>query len=49
MRMWRQCSHFLMTLDDSKKAAFAITKTKTELKYDIKSKEFYITEGKQKC
>ena len=33
----------------AKNATFAITKTKTELKYDIKSKEFYITEGKQKC
>ena len=28
----------------AKNAAFAITKTKTELKYDIKNTKFYITE-----
>ena len=44
MRMWRQCSHFLMTLDDSKKAAFAITKPKYTFKDAIKNKEFYIME-----
>ena len=49
MRTWRQCSLFLMTLDDSKKAAFAITGRKINLKYAIKNKEFYITEEFTEC
>ena len=44
MRTWRQCSLFLMTLDDSKNAAFAITKPKYTFKDAIKNKEFYIME-----
>ena len=48
MRTWRQCSLFLTTLDDSKNAAFAITKTKTNLKYAIENTKFYITEEKKK-
>ena len=44
MRTWRQCSLFLTALNDSKNAAFAITKTKINLKYDIKNTKFYITE-----
>ena len=49
MRTWRQCSLFLMTLDDSKKAAFAITGRKINLKYAIKNTKFYITEENKKC
>ena len=49
MRTWRQCSLFLTTLDDSKNAAFAIKKMKINLKYDIKNKEFYITEEFTEC
>ena len=48
-KTWRQCSLFLTTSDDSKNAAFAITKTKTNLKYAIKNTKFYITEEKKKC
>ena len=48
MRTWRQCSHFLTASDDSKNAAFAIKKTKINLKYDIKNTKFYITEEKTK-
>ena len=44
MRTWRQCSLFLMTLDDSKKAAFAIIKKENTFKHAIKNKEFYIME-----
>ena len=44
MRMWRQCSLFLTASDDSKNVAFAITKTKNDLKYAIKNTKFYITE-----
>ena len=47
MRTWRQCSHFLTALNDRKNAAFAIIKTKTDLKYAIKNTEFYITEEKK--
>ena len=43
-RTWRQCALFLTALNDSKNAAFAITKTKINLKYDIKNTKFYITE-----
>ena len=49
MRTWKQCSLFLMALNDSKSSAFAITKTKTNLKYAIKSTKIYITEETQKC
>ena len=48
MRTWRQCSHFLTALNDSKSSAFAITKTKINLKYAIKKTKFYITEENKK-
>ena len=44
MRIWRQCSLFLMALNDSKSSAFAITKPKYTFKDAIKNKEFYIME-----
>ena len=47
MRTWRQCSLFLTALNDRKNAAFAIIKTKTDLKYAIKNTKFYITEEKK--
>lgn len=49
MRTWRQCSLFLTALNDSKNAAFAITRRKINLKYAIKNKEFYITEEFTEC
>ena len=49
MRTWRQCSHFLTTSDDSKNAAFAITKLKNTFKDAIKNTKIYITEENKKC
>ena len=49
MRPWRQCSLFLTTSDDSKNAAFAITKKENTFKDAIKNTKFYITEEFTEC